>query len=217
MISMKCIAMTRSGSQCRNSAKDGLAYCGIHSNTPVDIAPFAESLPDNLVDDFVDSLGWKRLLSNRADISYLEARKAELLRQAGGGRNFFTELLNQWQLVEQCEKAGDTPGREAALREVGDLIRRGKRSEKWKADYLEIIERTRRLRADEINAEMKIGMLIPLAQVMMEMKQYVAIVLAAARRATDPETYARLAGELEAIQRNPPVLAEITGRVTIDL
>ena len=214
---MKCIALTKSGTQCRNSAKDGQEFCGIHAGTNPEIAPFAESLPDSLINVFVDSLGWKRVLSNRADIAYLESRKAEKLRQAGGGRDYFNELNVAWKEVQVCENAGDTAGREAMLRNVGDLIERGKRSEKWQSDILALIGLTRQLRADEVKAEVTVGTLLPLAQVLLEMKQYVALVLAAARKVMPNDDYLRLSGELVAIQNNPPLLESITRSITIDL
>lgn len=214
---MKCIAVTRAGSQCKNQAKDGDTFCGIHLLSDNDIAPFAESLPDNLVNDFVASSSWKRILSNRADLQYLESAKAEKLRQSGGGRDFFNELNEAWREVELCESASDTQGREVALRNVGELIKRGKRSEKYKAEILDIIERSRRLRESEVNSETKVGALIPLAQVLLEMRQYVALVLAAARRVMPNDDYLRLSGELVAIQNNPPLLESITRNITIDL
>ncbi len=214
---MRCIALTRAGSQCKNNTKDGDTFCGIHLLSDNEIAPFAESLPDNLISDFVASSGWKKILSNRNDLNYLEARKGELMRQAGGGRNYFNELNEAWREVELCENASDTQGREVALRHVGDLIKKGKRSEGYKAEILDIIERSRRLRESEIQAESKIGMLIPLAQVLLEMKQYVSLVLAAARKVMPNDDYLRLSGELVAIQNNPPLLESITRSVTIEL
>lgn len=214
---MKCIALTRSGTQCNNTAKDGNEFCGIHLGTNPDIAPFAESLPDNLINDFAGSLAWKKILSNRDDLAYLESRKAEKLRQAGGGRDYFNELNAAWSEVERCESAGDVQGKEVCLRTVGDIIKKGKRSEKWKLEILDMIERSRRLRESEINAETKIGMLIPLAQVLLEMKQYVSLVLAAARRVMPNDDYLRLSGELVAIQNNPPLLESLTRNITIDL
>ena len=214
---MKCIAVTRAGSQCKNQAKDGDTFCGIHLLSDNDIAPFAESLPDNLISDFVASSSWKKILSNRNDLNYLEARKGELMRQAGGGKNFFHELNEAWREVEICESASDVQGREVALRNVGDLIKKGKRSERYKSEILDIIERSRRLRESEIQAESKIGMLIPLAQVLLEMKQYVSLVLAAARKVMPNDDYLRLSGELVAIQNNPPLLESITRNITIEL
>lgn len=214
---MRCIAITKNGSQCKNNTRGTGEFCAIHTNTPVDVAPFAESLPGNLVDDFADSLGWKKILSNRADLAYLEARKAELLRQTGGGRNYFNEVNDAWRIVEFCTKSGDTAGREAALRDLGDVIERGKRSERYKTEILDIIERARRLRESEIKAETSIGLLVPTAQVLLEMKQYVALVMFAVKRLTDGDTYLRLARELEALQNNPPLLEQITSKITIDL
>ncbi len=214
---MRCIALTRAGSQCKNTAQDGKEFCGIHLLSDNDIAPFAESLPDSLINDFVASSSWKRILSNRADLQYLESAKAEKLRQSGGGRDFFNELNEAWREVELSENASDTQGREVALRSVGDLIKKGKRSERYKSEILDIIERSRRLRESEVSAETKVGSLIPLAQVLLEMRQYVALVLAAARKVMPSDDYLRLSGELVAIQNNPPLLESITKNITIEL
>lgn len=214
---MRCIALTRAGTQCKNTAREGTEFCGVHHLTTSDIVPFAESLPDNLVNDFIASHNWTRILSNRSDLNYLEARKGELMRQAGGGRDYFNELNEAWREVEYCERSSDTAGREAALRNVGDLIERGKKSERWKLEILDLIERSRKLRADEIKAETQLNVLVPLTQVMLEMKQYVALVLAAAKRIMTNDDYLRLSGELVAIQQNPPLLESLTRNVTIDL
>lgn len=207
---MQCIATTSGGKQCRNTAKAGEEFCGIHANRNNKIAPFAESLPDALVNDFTNSLEFQSILSNRSDIAYLESQKAELLRRQGGGRDYFTELGEAWQEYKHCEKAGDNQGLAAAIRNIGELIERGRRSEKWKRDLLDLIDRTRRLRQDEMNAEIKIGLLLPTTQVILEMQQYTALVLAAASRIMSPDDYARLAPELMAIRNNPPLLEAIT-------
>lgn len=214
---MQCIAITASNKQCKNTAKPGSEFCGIHTNRVIAIAPFAESLPDNLVGDFVNSLDYKNVLSNRSDIAYLEAQKAELLRRQGGGRDYFDELGEAWHEYKFCEKAGDAPGIATAIRNIGDLIERGKRSEKWKRDHLELIEKTRRLRQDEINAEIKIGLLLPTTQVVLEMQQYTALVLAAAHRIMSPDDYTKLAPELIAIRNNPPLLDTILNNTTVDI
>lgn len=212
---MQCIAITSGGKQCRNTAKLGGEFCGIHDRRDNKIAPFAESLPDTLVTDFANSLDFQNILSNRNDIAYLEAQKAELLRRQGGGHDYFNELGEAWKEYKTCEKMGDTQGLAAAIRNVGDLIEKGKRSEKWKRDHLDLIERTRRLRQDEMNAEIKIGLLLPTAQVILEMQQFTALVLAAASRIMSPDDYARLAPELIAIRNNPPLLEAITKNTNV--
>ena len=88
---------------------------------------YSRVLPRRLLSTFHQSLRDPALLELRQEIAVVQARALDLIKRVDSGESgHLWKLLQQtWAEVEAAQRRGDTGAQDAALLELGLLIRRG--------------------------------------------------------------------------------------------
>lgn len=157
---MQCHAKSkRSGKQCKRSAVPGMSVCRNHGGmTPVGAASphfkhgrYSKHLPANLIQQYNDSRKDPDLLALRDDISLIDVRLGELVKQipTGGASHSWVELQYKWKQMLEAQRNGNTDAARQLLGQIGTVIDEGAHETGIWEDIKDTLESRRRLTASE--------------------------------------------------------------------
>lgn len=200
----QCTAKSKqTGERCKRHAATGRTVCAIHGGkTPRGTAlpqtthgRYSKDMPTRLADRYEASRTDPELLDLSHEIGLTESFIADALRGFGTGESgaLWKELADGWDCYLAAAAAGEEEIAGAALREVGEIIKRGSQPYQIRGEVMDLAERRRKLVESETKRRVQMQDMVTTGQVMVFLAQLQQVVM---RHVDDPDARAAIAEEL---------------------
>lgn len=145
----------RSGERCKNHALPGREVCRIHGGkTPRGLAlpqtkhgRHSKDIPTRLIADYEAALADTELIAVREELAMLVAREADLLRRVDTGEagEHWGAMMSAWADYKAAHRSGDDTLMASSETRLWAAMDAGSKDYEAWGEYLNVVERRRRL------------------------------------------------------------------------